>query len=271
MPDRPLDRLDHFLNAYSLTDAQREDIRRRVYHAGHSPEDPLAILTAQDAIMEGRGTEVMAALEKLPRQLEGVTATLAKKITGKVTADINKCNAALQAGLSQQMNALIDETLKRSAARADIRNLKRAALHIVLICVMLGGLAGLFGYALGKQEVHDLGPQYAHVLPRADASTWLALIESNPNIDDTLWENCHNGGPQSYLAQDNRAVCAVPLWMAPERQHSSPKPPYLKTLSSLIPARTSTWVLLCITLCIGVLLGGATKGRTPWFKETDLD
>jgi len=267
MPDRPHDRLDHCLNAYSLTDAQRADIRSRVYHAGHSPDDPLAILTAQDAIMEGRGTEVMAALEKLPRQLEGVTATLAKKITGKVTADINKRNAALQAGLSQQMNALIDETLKRSAARADIRNLRRAALHIGLICVILGGLAGLFGYALGKQEVHDLDPQYAHVLPRADASTWLALIEGNPNIDDTLWEHCHNGGPQSYLAEDNRAVCAVPLWMAPERQHfNPPKPPYLTTLSSLIPARTSTWVLLCITLCIGVLLGGATKGRTPWSK-----
>ena len=62
MPERPLDRLDHFLNAYSLTDAQRADIRSRVYHAGHSPDDPLAILTAQDAIMKGRGTEVMAAL-----------------------------------------------------------------------------------------------------------------------------------------------------------------------------------------------------------------
>ncbi|MEP2139252.1 MAG: hypothetical protein ABJI41_07065, partial [Erythrobacter sp.] len=84
-----------------MTDAQREDIRRRVYHAGHSPDDPLAILIAQDAIMEGRGAKVMAALEKLPRQLEGVTATLAKKITGKVTADINKRNAALQAGLCQ--------------------------------------------------------------------------------------------------------------------------------------------------------------------------
>lgn len=260
MPDRPHDRLDHFLNAYTLTSAERKDIRSRVYHAGHSPDDPFAIMIAQDAIMEGRGAGVMAALEKLPHQLEGVTAALTKKIADKVTVDINKRNAAMQAGLSKQMSALIDETLKRSTAKADMRYLKRTALHIMLICVIVGGLAAMFGYALGKQEVHDLDSQYAHALPRADASTWLGLIESNPNIDDILWENCHNGGPQSYLAQDNREACTVPLWMGSGRlQSAPPKPPYLTTLLSLIPSRISTWAQLCIALCIGMLLGGAPR------------
>ena len=269
MPERPFDRLDHFMSAYALTDKQRDYIRKRVYHAGQSPDDPFAILIAQDAIMEGRGARVMAALEKLPHQLEGMTAALTKKIARNVSVDINRRNAALQTGLSQQMGALIDETLKRSTAKADIRYLKRTALHIVLICVIVGGLAAMFGYALGKQEVHDLNSQYAHVLPRDDASTWLGLIENNPHIDDILWKHCHNGGPQSYLASDNREVCAVPLWMASERLQSGPrKLPYSTTLRALLPSNIWAWIMLCITFCIGLLLGGTAKQRKPWGKET---
>jgi hypothetical protein len=260
MPDRSYDRLDNYMDAYNLTEAARRFIRKRVIQAGLSADDPVAILVALTAIEELRTIPVLTALKGFPDQVKHSTSTLAAQISKAASKDIDRRNSAFLNGLRVQVGADVDLAIRQSVAQADIRYFQRAALGLTLICLLSALIFGTLGFAFGRQEVQSIERDYAHVIARPDARTWIRLIENNTDIDVVIAKQCLNGGPQSIPQANGREACAMPLWID-DGGATSPAviAPYFSAIFKWVPSQITAWVLILCSLSLGGFLGVTAK------------
>ena len=270
MHERPHDRLDHYLNAYVLTPERRKIIRNRVYQAGQSPDDPLAILTAQDGIMEGRLVTVLSGLKEFPAQMEQSGSKLSAGIVSHVAKNIDQRHAALLASLRAQVGADVDLAIQSSVARADVRFFRRAALHVALVCLLSAGIAGFAGYVQGRQDTRNLESGYAEVVGRPDAGTWLGIILNNQHIDGILKTECRRNGP-NVIQSDDRIGCSVPLWVD-NRPDVKPDlfAAYVDAAMRWVPSGTPAWVLLLGSLGFAFYAGFSLKLAARLIMEKDV-
>jgi hypothetical protein len=270
MHDDSHDRLDHFMDAYNLVSTQRKMIRSRVYDGGLHPDDPMAILVAQDGIMQERLVTVLAVLREQPKQMERSTANLAAKISGTVTKDIDRRNATFLDGLTDRVSANLDLAIRQSMSKADVRFFQRAALHAALGCLLTAGLAGTTGYALGRHDTQNIASGYSNVIARPDARTWLTLIEKNGSIDTILHENCYNAGPAHLPQLADGDACAVPLWIGEgDFSGTDAITPYFKAIFKSVPSWLTAWVLVTAGLLIGGCVGATSKRAFRQTRQED--
>ncbi|MCX7568061.1 hypothetical protein OS189_17095 [Sulfitobacter sp. F26169L] len=272
MPDKPYDRLDHFFAAYRLIYEQKKKIRARVYAAGYGPDDPLAILIAQDSILEDRLVSIIRALNIFPKQIERSTSTLSAEVSDKITKDIDRRNAGFLKGLRAQVGDDVDRAIQQSVAKADIRFFRRAALHLALVILLTAGLAGFFGYVSGRVDTRTIAADGAAVATRPDATTWLKIITSNRNVDAVLLEHCYNDGPKSLPQASGREACAVPLFVdAGETPSLGTTAAYMESLFVWVPSKITAWVLVLSSLCAGAGLGVTLLQVTRWVRRKDQE
>lgn len=270
MPERPHDKLDHYLDAFVLTPDRRKIIRNRVYQSGHSPDDPIAILTAQDGIMEGRLVTVLAGLKGLPAQIEKSGSSLSAEIVSHVTKKIDQRHAALLADLRKQVGEDVDLAIKSAVSKADIRYFRRAALQVALVCLLSAGIAGIAGYVQGRQDTRNLEGGYAEIVGRPDADTWLGIISNNQDIDGVLKTECQRDSG-NILQLEDRLGCSVPLWID---NRPDTRPDFIATYFNAairwVLSGTPVWILLLCSLGFGFYAGFASKLATRFIMEKDV-
>lgn len=268
MLDKPYDKLDHFLSAYTLTDARLELIRSRVYHAGLHPDDPMAILIAQDAIIESRLSGVLTALRHMPYLIEQSASTLSTDIVTRAAKQIDKRDKAFLDNLRKKVGTDMDTAMRQSVAKADVRFFQRAALKLGILMLLIAVIFGPLGYALGRLDTRNLNAQYEHIATRPDAQAWLGMIESNPNLNGLLVEHCIPGGPLRSISVEGMPMCSVPLKLA---KKSAPGPTgvlsYISALSILFPSNVFAWVLICCSLVTGIIIGILSKQAFLWVRN----
>ncbi|MFP7675525.1 hypothetical protein ACG74X_19435 [Marivita sp. S0852] len=256
MRSEPDDKLSYFLDAYDLKPETRRKIRKRIHQGGIGPEDPVAMMTAQDAITEERFASFMTAFDNLPRQVGKTSGAIATRISQRVIQDIDRRNQGFLNRLLTHVGGDVEAAIKQSVKSADRWVFRRAALQLALVVLLTAGMAGWVGYAFGRHDTHDIAAEYADFAARPDAATWLSLIDNTRQIDVVLYDYCHFNGPQSFDRGDGRHWCAVPLKIdKADGQVPDVEASFFKVVSILMPTGKSAWALALYGLCIGIILG----------------
>lgn len=248
-------RLDYFLEGYApLENEVKFKILDRVYRASLSLDDPMSLQIAHDTILENRMASFGGKIAALPGQLDkGVQSALDKVEASRVRA----AKADRQA-IAEQVAREATGALQAALPRFETALHRRTAQRLLMSLVLLSVVVGLAGYIWGRHDTRQLEEKFAELAVRADAKTWIRLLDLNSNLEWTLSEACAAGGSGFFLAADGRPACYVPLWLdAPDMPTRGPSTvmesatDYLASFGS----RSSFFVILGF----GVLLGAALR------------
>ena len=260
-------RLDHFLEAYQpLGEEVQARIWDRVHRAGWSANDPLSLQIAHETIMESRLVSHVGKMAALPGQLEAaVQSALDQGHATRARASMAE-RQAIAAQIAQEAATGLQATLPR----LETLLLRRAALRLGLTFVLLSLMAGLAGYLWGRHDTGAFERQFAAYAERADAKTWISVLELNGNLDVNMAQACTDGGPGLFLAGDGRRACSVPLWL-----EAGPRPESGTVLdfASAHLASLRSHASALVILLIGGLFGAAARPllRRVWHSQKDAD
>lgn len=237
------DRLDRMIDSRGLPSEIRDRILDRLNEANVSAEDPLAAVFVVEANVENRA----AALAGLP-----------EAVARRLRIELGDHNGQLVSGLRDTVR----DSLGAAAAEA-IRDMRqRAALNLAALATVAAiGLVGL-GIAWGVQLGLDRRVGLLESVAASPAAeTWTMLVSANPQIDQTLTEDCSPGAALVLPQRDGRPACLVPLWIAdaPPRSPESFPARVMDELRHRV-ATAPAWLL--------VLVGGlGTLGLHPLIRR----
>ena len=237
------DRLDRMIASRGLPPEIRQRILDRLHEANVSADDPLAAVFVVEASVEEQVILV---------------ACLPKAVARRLRTELSDRNGELVAGLRDTVRDSLGEATVQAVR--DMRH--RAALNLAALAVVAAvGLVGL-GVAGGVQLGLDRqAGLFESVAASPAAETWTMLVSANPQIDQTLTEDCSPGAALVLPQRDGRPACLVPLWIAdaPPRSPESFPARVMDELRHRV-ATAPTWLL--------VLVGGlGTLGLHPLIRR----
>ena len=248
-------RLEYFLEGYApLENEVKSKILDRVYRASLSLDDPMSLQIAHDTILENRMASFGGKIAALPGQLDkGVQSALDKVEASRVRA----AKVDRQA-IAEQVAREATGALQAALPRFERTLHSRTVLRLVLTLALLSLVAGLAGYIWGRHDTRQLEEKFAELAVRADAKTWIRMLELNGNLEWTLSEACDAGDTRFFWAADGRPACNVPLWLdAPDMPTRGPLTVVDSATDHLVSfgSRSPFFVILGF----GVLLGAALR------------
>lgn len=246
-------RLEHFLEAYQpLGPELQQRVWDRVYRAGWSPDDPMSLQIAHDAIMESRLGSFGAKMDTLPARLDTAVQQALEKVAAARTRESAADRRAIATQVAQEAAIALQIALPRFEKFVH----QRAAQRLVLTLAIIGLLGGIGGYIWGRHDTRQLESAFVGFAERADAKTWIRLLEVNGNLDWTLAKACAAGGSGGFVTTEGRRACYVPLWLeAPDAV--PPGPLTVLDLAADHFASLSARLPFLVTVAIGALLGTA--------------
>ena len=246
-------RLEHFLEAYQPLGPELQlRIWDRVDRAGWSPDDPMSLQIAHDAIMESRLASFGAKMDTLPAWLDTAVQQAQEKVAAARTREAAADRRAIATQVAQEATTALQAALPRFEKSVH----RRAAQRLVVTLAIIGLLGGTFGYIWGRHDTRTLEGAFAGLAERPDGKTWIHLVELNANLDWILAKACAAGGSGAFVTAEGRRACAVPLWL--ETPIAAPPGPltvldiatdHFASLSARLP--------FLVTLAIGALFGAA--------------
>ena len=246
-------RLEHFLEAYQPLGLElQQRIWDRVHRAGWSADDPMSLQIAHEAIMEDQLASFGAKMDTLPARLDMAV----QQAQDKVAAVRARETAADRQAIATQVAQEATTALQVALPRFEKSVFWRAAQRLVLTLAIIGLLCGTGGYIWGRHDTTQLESAFAGLAERADAKTWIRLLELNGNLDWSLAKACAVGGSGGFITAEGRRACYVPLWLeAPIA--GVPGPLTVLDLAANYFASLSARLPFLVTLAIGALLGAA--------------
>jgi hypothetical protein len=256
-------RLAHYLEAYQPLEQDLQDrIWDRVFRASWSPDDPMSLQIAHDVIQESRLASAGAKMAALPGQLDKAV----QSALDKVEASRARAAMADRQAIAAQVARAATHALQITLPRFERAVHRRTAQRLVLMLAILSFVMGIGGYIWGRHDTGQFEEKLAELAARADAKTWIRLLEVNGNLDSNLSKACAPGGSGFILAPEGRHACAVPLWLdAPDRPTPGPltamdfATDHLASLRS----RSSFFVILAL----GALLGAGLQQFFRWMGQ----
>lgn len=237
-------RLDHFLQSYRpLPGGKKTEaiIFERVYAAGMTPDDPQAIVIAQDTIAEMRGRLFLRRMS----ELEDAEIKRAKEISSIVRNDWLKAQARLGTDVRDRIAAEASAAFKAAIPRL-VGSLRwRAAAQLLLIVCVVATLPALVAYQLGRMNTAHIAQAYADVATSSDAETWLMLQRINPGVDQWIARECKPGGARFIQSEEGQVGCDIPLRIAPAHlpQPHAHSPSPWKRLKAAFARAMPAWLL----------------------------
>jgi hypothetical protein len=260
-------RLDHFLEGYRPLEEELEiKIWDRVHRANLSPEDPMSIQIASDTIQEDRMTRFAAKMAALPEQLdEGVQSAL-----GKVEASRTRAAVADRRVIAEQVAHDATTALQAALPRFEKTIHRRTAQRFFPTLTLISLVAGIGGYIWGRHDTAHLETQFAAFATRADAQTWVSLLEMNANLDENLSRACTSGGSGLSMPPEGGLACSVPLWLdAPDMP--TPGPLTLTDFATdhltSLRTRASSFTLVGVGLLLGAGLRLPLRKLRRWMAQ----
>ena len=246
-------RLEHFLEAYQPLGLElQQRIWDRVHRAGWSPDDPMSLQIAHDAITEDRLARFAGKLGSLPGQLDKAVQDALDKVAAARTREAAADRKVIATQVAQEATTALQLALPRFEKSIHLR----AAQRLVVMLAVIGLLCGAGGYIWGRHDRAQLESAFAGLAERADAKTWIRLLELNANLDSSLAKACAAGGSGGFITAEGRRACYVPLWLeAPIEAVSGPLT--VLDLATNHFASLSARLPFLVTLAIGALLGAA--------------
>lgn len=248
-------RLAHALEGYAPLGKELEArIWDRVFRAGWSPDDPMSLQIAHDTIQENRMDSFGVKMAALPGQLDQAVQTALDKVEASRARAAKADRQAIAEQVAQDTTAALQAALPRFERTLHRRTVQRLVLTLAILSIVVG----LAGYIWGRHDTRQLEETFAELAVRADAKTWIRLLDLNGNLDRTLSKACVPGGSGFFLVADGRPACNVPLWLdAPETPTRRPltvvesAKDHLASFGSRSP--------FFVILGFGVLLGAALR------------
>lgn len=246
-------RLEHFLEAYQPLGLElQQRIWDRVHRAGWSPDDPMSLQIAHDAITEDRLARFAGKLGSLPGQLDKAVQDALDKVAAARTREAAADRKVIATQVAQEATTALQVALPRFEKSIHLR----AAQRLFVTLAIIGLLGGICGYIWGRHDTSQLESAFAGLADRPDGKTWIHLVELNANLDWILAKACAAGGAGEFVTAEGRRACAVPLWLeAPIA--APPGPLTVLDLAADHFASLSARLPFLVTLAIGALLGAA--------------
>jgi hypothetical protein len=246
-------RLEHFLEAYQPLGLElQQRIWDRVHRAGWSADDPMSLQIAHETIMEDQLASFVGKLATLPLQLDKAVQQALDKVAAVRARETTADRQAIAIQVAQEATAALQAALPRFEKSV----FWRAAQRLFLTLAIIGLLCGAGGYIWGRHDTSQLESAFAGIAERADAKTWIRLLELNANLDWTLAKACAVGGSGEFVTAEGRRACAVPLWL--ETPIAAPPGPLtVLDLAADHFASLSARLPFLVTLAIGALFGTA--------------
>lgn len=248
-------RLAHLLEGYRPLEQDLEDtIWDRIHRAGWSPDDPMSLQIAHDTVQERRLASFADKMATLPAQIETAVQT------ALVTVEASHASAVLadRHVIAAQVARVATNALQVALPRFEKSVHRRTAQRLLLSLAILSIVVGVTGYIWGRHDTRQFEEKFVELAVRADAKTWIRLLELNGNLQWTLSEACAPAGSGFFLAADGRPACYVPLWLdAPDM----PAPGPLTVVESATDhlASVGSRSPFFVILGFGVLLGAALR------------
>lgn len=240
------DRLDRMIASRGLRPEIRQRILDRLAEANVSRDDPLAAVFVVEASVEEQVVLV---------------ACLPEAVTRRLRAELSDRNGELVAGLRDTVR----DTLGEATGQA-IRDMRhRAAWNLAALAAAAAiGLVGLgiaWGVQLGLDRQAGL---FEAVAASPDAETWRTLIAANPQIAQTLADDCAPDAPLFRPQPDGRPACLAPIWLG----DAPPRPPesFPARVMAELRHRVATapgWVFLLL----GILGTRAVGPLVRWIQK----
>lgn len=204
-------RFERAADVLGVDPAIRETMWRRIGDLQLSPDDPTVVFLAVAGVLEKAAVDIPAAMSGFPQKVEDAAKEAVKPLTDAAVA-------AARENVAAEIARLIEETkgdVRRAATNA-LRELSsrgegQARFFQIAGLGLAAALAGGLGYAAGRTDQSQFSHAAEALAARADADSWLALMQANGDLTKTLRDNC-DGGKGVYVVQGARA-CAPPLWL----------------------------------------------------------
>lgn len=220
---RPDDKLlfDKAAEVLGLDLETRDQSWLRMSKLGITPSDPTSIFIVTSGVLDKVASLVTASNDALPERIE--------RAASKAVGPIARAAAQQAAADLHHMAADAADTLTASvkAGIAEASTVQRSKLGALVIGIgaAIALATGIVGYSLGRSNVSGLATEYGAIVSRADAGTWLGLMQMNPDLNASL-RACGPGSARARSVEGAR-YCEVPLWLDASR------PPALAGASSV--------------------------------------
>jgi hypothetical protein len=258
-------RLAHLLEGYAPLEKELEaQIWDRVLRAGWSPDDPMSFQIAYDTIQENRMASFAGKIAALPGQLDkGAQSAL-----DNVEASRARAAKADRHAIAEQVAEAATTALRAALPLFEKTIHRRTAQRLVLMVAIFSLMAGIGGYIWGRHDTGQFEKQFAALAERADARTWISLLELNGNLDASMASACTPGGSGLFMDQEGRLACYVPLWLsAPDLP--PPGPLTVAEFATDHLAYLQSRPAFFVILGLGGLLGAALQSLLRRWKERE--
>ena len=267
MPAVKKTRLAHVLEGYAPLEKELEaQIWDRVFRAGWSPDDPMSFQIAYDTIHENRMASFGAKMVALPGQLDKAVQSAMDKIEVSRARAAKADRQAIAEQVAQDTTAALQAALPQFEKTIHRRTAQRCFLTLTLISLV----AGTGGYIWGRHDTTQFASQFAAFATRADAQTWVSLLEMNANLDENLSRACTPGGSGLSMPPEGGLACSVPLWLdAPDKPTPGPLTltDYATDHLTSLRTRASSFTLVGVGLLLGAGLRLPLRKLRRWMAQ----
>ena len=198
--------------AYDLDEAARDIAASKVQALGLSFDDPTTIHVVVGTALEVEGRKLVETINALPARVKSAATEaigpVAKAATAKVRGDLANLGAQIGDRVGVSVTAAINAEMDSRHKTLQLR----VGANLLVVIAMVALFASGLGYYLGKSNLTSISEQWQALATRADASDWLSLAATNPDLAATLRGSCGPGSPSAFIEGGSRA-CRVPLWI----------------------------------------------------------